>query len=145
MHRRNSTALCYLILQFFLPLNAAFFQSYPRAIYKRENRLDYNHKQCCIHTKKVADDGEDVFEKNGDDENSLSSSRRSFFQKMASIPAQIASLAAINSEFIPEAQARGLVKFPCKDYTFLNTYHFLRAGESLLEEEGVWVTNPLFL
>jgi len=42
-------------------------------------------------------------------------------------------------------EARGLVTFPCKDYAFLNTYHFLRAGESLLEEEGIWSTNPLFL
>lgn len=44
-----------------------------------------------------------------------------------------------------KAQARGLVRFPCKDYEFLNKYHFMRAGESLLEEEGVWTTNPLFL
>ena len=43
------------------------------------------------------------------------------------------------------AEARGLVKFPCKDDAFLNTYHFFRAGESLLEEEGIWSTNPLFL
>ncbi|GFH53112.1 hypothetical protein CTEN210_09588 [Chaetoceros tenuissimus] len=44
-----------------------------------------------------------------------------------------------------KAKARGLVKFPCKDYDFLNTYHFFRAGDSLLEEEGIWSTNPLFL
>jgi broad specificity phosphatase PhoE len=37
------------------------------------------------------------------------------------------------------------VKFPCNDYEFQNTYHFFRAGESLLEEEGIWSTNPLFL
>lgn len=37
------------------------------------------------------------------------------------------------------------MKFPCKDYEFQNTYHFFRAGESLLEEEGIWSTNPLFL
>jgi len=43
------------------------------------------------------------------------------------------------------AEARGLVQFPCKDHDFLNTYHFFRAGESLLDEEGVWSTNPLFL
>ena len=43
------------------------------------------------------------------------------------------------------ANARGLVRFPCNDYEFLNKYHFMRAGESLLEEEGVWSTNPLFL
>lgn len=42
------------------------------------------------------------------------------------------------------ANARGLVRFPCKDQ-LLNTYHFMRAGTSLLEEEDVWSTNPLFL
>lgn len=42
-------------------------------------------------------------------------------------------------------QARGLVRFPCEDDTLLNSYHFLHAGSSLLEEEGIWSTNPLFL
>lgn len=40
--------------------------------------------------------------------------------------------------------ARGLVRFPCNE-PLLNTYHFMRAGTSLLEEENVWSTNPLFL
>ena len=40
--------------------------------------------------------------------------------------------------------ARGLVRFPCKE-PLLNKYHFMRAGTSLLEEENVWSTNPLFL
>jgi broad specificity phosphatase PhoE len=43
------------------------------------------------------------------------------------------------------AQARGLVRFPIKDNQLLNSYHFLHAGTSLLEEEGIWSTNPLFL
>ena len=42
------------------------------------------------------------------------------------------------------ANARGLARFPCKD-PLLNTYHFMRAGSSLLEEENIWSTNPLFL
>jgi hypothetical protein len=42
------------------------------------------------------------------------------------------------------ANARGLARFPCKE-PLLNTYHFMRAGTSLLEEENVWSTNPLFL
>jgi hypothetical protein len=41
-------------------------------------------------------------------------------------------------------QARGLVRFPCVD-TLANSYHFLHAGTSLLQEEGIWSTNPLFL
>jgi broad specificity phosphatase PhoE len=42
-------------------------------------------------------------------------------------------------------QARGLVRFPCEEDSLLNSYHFLHAGTSLLEEEGIWSTNPLFL
>lgn len=66
-------------------------------------------------------------------------SRRSFLDSLA-----IASIGFINS-IGSRASARGLVRFPCNDYEFLNKYHFMRAGESLLEEEGVWSTNPLFL
>jgi hypothetical protein len=47
--------------------------------------------------------------------------------------------------FVCKASARGLVRFPCKEQPLLNTYHFMRAGSSLLEVEDVWSTNPLFL
>jgi broad specificity phosphatase PhoE len=43
-----------------------------------------------------------------------------------------------------DAQARGLVQFPCEQ-PLENTYHFLRSGLSLIEEEDIWSTNPLFL
>lgn len=49
-----------------------------------------------------------------------------------------------SSLFGCEADARGLVRFPC-NYKLLNTYHFMRAGSSLLEVDDVWSTNPLFL
>jgi hypothetical protein len=42
------------------------------------------------------------------------------------------------------AQASGLVKFPCTK-PLGNTYHFMRVGETLLEEQDIWSTNPLFL
>uniref|UniRef100_A0A7S2UCM5 Uncharacterized protein n=1 Tax=Attheya septentrionalis TaxID=420275 RepID=A0A7S2UCM5_9STRA len=42
------------------------------------------------------------------------------------------------------ANAMGLIRFPCTE-GLGNTYHFLRAGESLLEAQNVWSTNPLFL
>jgi len=42
------------------------------------------------------------------------------------------------------ANARGLVRFPCKE-PLLNTYHFMRCGLSELEIEDIWSTNPLFL
>jgi hypothetical protein len=44
----------------------------------------------------------------------------------------------------PPAKAE-LVQFPCEPGTLRNTYHFMRAGQSLLEAQNVWGTNPLFL
>lgn len=70
--------------------------------------------------------------------------RRSFLKTIGLLPLQMATF-PLSKNLTPTVQARGLVRFPCKDYQFLNNYHFLRAGESLLEEEGIWVTNPLFL
>ena len=70
--------------------------------------------------------------------------RRTFLNILPAASLSLLSWANAGTN-IPIAQARGLVKFPCKGYQFLNTYHFVRAGESLLEEEGVWSTNPLFL
>ena len=57
----------------------------------------------------------------------------------------LGSILAGTSFLLPPAtaQARGLVQFPCAELG--NTYHFIRAGESLMEEENVWSTNPLFL
>ena len=42
------------------------------------------------------------------------------------------------------ANARGLVQFPCTQ-PLLNRYHIMRAGTTLLEEQNIWSTNPLFL
>jgi broad specificity phosphatase PhoE len=42
------------------------------------------------------------------------------------------------------AQARGLVQFPLSK-PLSNTYHFMRVGTTLLEEDDIWSTNPLFL
>ena len=38
----------------------------------------------------------------------------------------------------------GLVQFPCKN-GLANTYYMMRAGQSLLEADDIWTTNPLFL
>jgi len=81
----------------------------------------------------------------GDDLINMNTSRRTFLNKSL-IPAAALSIAGwTDPNAIPKAEAVGLVKFPCTDYEFLNTYQFCRAGESLLEEEGIWSTNPLFL
>ena len=42
------------------------------------------------------------------------------------------------------AYALGLLQFPCTK-PLSNIYHFIRAGTSLLEEQDIWSTNPLFL
>jgi len=67
---------------------------------------------------------------------SASRSRRSFLQ----------TIVVGSSSFGRSAQpagARGYVRFPAKDLS--NTYVFMRAGESLLEEDDTWSSNPLFL
>ena len=54
------------------------------------------------------------------------------------------SMMAISYSMLPlESAEAALAKFPCE--TYQNTYHIMRAGESLLEEEGMYSTNPLFL
>ncbi|KAL7535143.1 hypothetical protein ACHAXR_006298, partial [Thalassiosira sp. AJA248-18] len=67
--------------------------------------------------------------------------RRSFLERSALLSA--ISVGAFGSS-ADTANARGLARFPCKD-PLSNTYHFLRAGSSLLEVEDIWSTNPLFL
>lgn len=44
----------------------------------------------------------------------------------------------------PSNAVPGLVHFPC-NHPLMNTYHFMRSGESLLETEDLLATNPLFL
>lgn len=73
------------------------------------------------------------------------SSRRSFLSSLV-IPTS-ALLTANMQPSIKPANAGGkpgLVQFPCKN-GLGNTYHFMRAGQSLLEADDVWTTNPLFL
>lgn len=38
----------------------------------------------------------------------------------------------------------GLIRFPCPN-ELMNTYHFMRAGESLLEAQNILTTNPMLL
>ena len=67
--------------------------------------------------------------------------RRSFLR----LSFGLVSMPIVGCHNVEPAHARGLVKFPIKEGKLLNKYHFMRAGESLLEEEGVLSTNPLFL
>jgi broad specificity phosphatase PhoE len=66
--------------------------------------------------------------------------RRAFFHTLAVLAG--ASCSAFSRPSL--ANARGLVSFPCVA-PLLNVYHIMRAGTSLLDEEDIWSTNPLFL
>ena len=66
-------------------------------------------------------------------------SRRSMMRYVLN---QAAIVAAMTADSQPSSA--GLVQFPC-DYNLMNTYHFMRAGESLLEGDGFLSTNPLFM
>lgn len=65
--------------------------------------------------------------------------RPDFLRSVGIVAASTASALTTNP---PEASA-GLIQFPCTKLQ--NTYHLLRAGQSLLEEEDILATNPLFL
>ena len=45
----------------------------------------------------------------------------------------------------PQVARADLIQFPCQPGDLKNNYSFLRAGESLIEADGLWGSNPLFL
>lgn len=67
-------------------------------------------------------------------------SRQGFFQSALSNAVAaalgVSTTTASSSSFCQPAWARGLVQFPAP--LLANTYHFMHAGTSLLEEEGKW-------
>jgi len=64
--------------------------------------------------------------------------RRSFFKGIIT-----STTVGGGALLVPKKANAQYVRFPAKN--LMNTYHLLRAGESLLEEEGIWLTNPLSL
>jgi len=78
-------------------------------------------------------------------------SRRSFLSSLV-LPASAAfytsnPISTSTTSSIQPANAAGkpgLVQFPCKA-GLGNIYHVMRAGYSLMEEDDIWSTNPLFL
>lgn len=66
--------------------------------------------------------------------------RPDFFRSVGILTTSTASAFLIN----PLEASAGLIQFPCAA-KLQNTYHLLRAGQSLLEEEDILATNPLFL
>ena len=75
------------------------------------------------------------------------SSRRRWFQQVAM--SAVAAGAGVSLGMGPPlpAYAGGLLQFPIGPETqpLKNKYHFMRAGTSELEVEGIYSTNPLFL
>jgi hypothetical protein len=69
---------------------------------------------------------------NDDDSNIVNSNNR---RRLMSLPISLFGIQCINTNNNNPAFARGLVEFPCKK-GLANTYHFLRVGTTLLEEEG---------
>jgi len=81
----------------------------------------------------IIDDDDDGIPPNDDEQ-----SRRSF------LSSSLITTSILFGSSTSFANARGLVRFPCKE-PLLNTYHFMRCGLSELEIEDIWSTNPLFL
>lgn len=84
---------------------------------------------------KKGDSNQDVFQQDEGDLETRRSLLRSVFN---------AALIATTSFAGVEPSNAGLVQFPC-DSGLMNTYHFLRAGESIFESQDLISTNPLFL
>lgn len=100
------------------------------------------HRHCDGHFATSRSDVDD----DGTDVSTLSLRRRDFLQHFTSLSTYIgASLITQSITAIPpSAHAMGLMQFPCLE-PLHNSYHFLRSGTSLLEEQDIWSTNPLFL
>ena len=108
--------------------------------------LIHRHKNPCVHRRPPALLSHSESNGTHENDNALSEpfddSRRSLVRN--GLMTLGAAFTGGSSLFGCEADARGLVRFPC-NYKLLNTYHFMRAGSSLLEVDDVWSTNPLFL
>ena len=74
-------------------------------------------------------------------ENDSNISRRSFGITVAGI----VSSGPFATLLPKRANAMGLVQFPCPKGELANTYHILRAGQSLMEAQDILCTNALFL
>jgi len=83
-----------------------------------------------------------------------SSSRRSFLSSSLCVPSSMLlwntgfgidkGIGSIRPQSAYAAGKPGLVQFPCSN-GLGNTYYFMRAGQSLLEADDIWTTNPLLL
>jgi len=81
------------------------------------------------------------FASNDSEDMSISSlERRNLFHCL-----ELSIAAAASAVMFPKSASAELIQFPCKEGKLRNTYHFMRAGESELENENMLGTNPMFL
>ena len=141
------------LLQVVSPIRKAQLQSTPTTFPTRRFADDFQRRLTRENKVRIKGSSNDSFDggqhendynKNNEECHGANLQRRSFLRH-PSRTSTFLSLSIIASIDTEPAQARGLVRFPVKEGQLLNNYHFMRAGESLLEEEGVWSTNPLFL
>jgi hypothetical protein len=78
-------------------------------------------------------------ENQNDDENSQFSRR-----SMMRTAVQSASIITLTTLGASEPSYAGLIQFPC-NRAMKNTYHVMRAGESLLESQDLLSTNPMLM
>jgi len=100
-------------------------------VQQQQRRIGRNKGACELALAFRGKDKEEVF-----NNHSANSQRRRLLQSF------ITAMAI--SGYTTPAYAGGLVQFP-PTKPFLNTYHLMRVGETMLEADDIWSTNPLFL
>jgi len=110
-------------------------QNHEGFLLNHDHNHNHNHNHNLDHNHDDEKNNNDANNNHPHDQKINSRERRAFFQGMLNSLLLVARPQNSNAQF---------VQFPCVN-GFGNTYHFVRAGESLMEEEGVWTTNPLFL
>lgn len=141
-HRRRFISfLFFLVLSTYLVITDGFVMIPERRF--STAMLHANMPRSSSFVSSSADD-KDVSNRVGNqDDRSIASnfpSRRNILLSSAMLCGALTGLS-----FQPQPARAELIQFPCEDGTLRNTYHFMRAGQSLLEEENLWGTNPMFL
>ena len=110
-------------------------------VYTNQNVSPGTSSRTCLITTLHAGTEKQEREDTGTSQNALApqQSRRSLIFNALNM----ASFVATATMGAPPSNA-GLVQFPC-DNDLMNTYHFIRAGESMLESKDLISTNPLFM
>jgi hypothetical protein len=114
----------------------------------RLNHIHANINCQQLNAKSINNDNHDenINNDKNNNKNKAAVTRRETISKASSflLAATSASMGIFTTNSQPANAGPGLVQFPC-NYKLMNTYHFMRSGESLLESENILSSNPLFL